>query len=435
MKAEKLLSALAVLLALAICAMLGVILWWSLDNDLRADRLYAAGDYSSARVFYARAKNEKGIELCDEMILENRYLDARRVLQNGNYEMARVLLAELGDYKDSANLLKTCEAMEAAALAASGDVERALEHYEALGDFPGSQRAVAEMAAALYDRAAELASAFEIDRACRIWGALGDYRDSSILLKRGEAMKKQLADPMRVRIDDPSHRIAGELHSRVYEWEDAYFVLPEKADADTHFLLYYPGGRDEELYIEYFTAYLKAPAPDTVAVFLRKNGLPDTQRMAPRAAELLDQAAADCGVFPREVMVVGSSLGVYPALHSLLVLQREFALSVPCCLALDAGNDWKETDLLLSRAQCRALAGLGTELYLFESPWVGMDRPAIRDLVNTGNRVWLVGCERDEHAQITFDAMSNGVIAWAQGDRTKPCPIPYYTISRFEPDE
>ena len=435
MKAEKLLSALAVLLALAICAMLGVIVWLSLDNNLRADRLYAAGDYSSARVFYARAKNEKKVELCDEMILENRYLDARRVLQNGNYEMARVLLEELGDYKDSANLLKTCEAMEAAALAASGDVERALERYEALGDFPGSQRAVAEMAAALYDRAAELASAFEIDRACRIWEALGDFRDCPILLKRGEAIRQQLADPMRIRIDDPSHQVLGDLCGRVYEWEDAYFVLPEEAGADTLFLLYYPGGLNEELYIEYFTAYLKSPAPDTVAVFLRKNGLPDTQRMAARAAELLDQAAADCGVFPREVMVVGSSLGVYPALHSLLVLQREFALSVPCCLALDAGNDWKETDLLLSRAQCRALAGLGTELYLFESPWVGMDRPAIRDLVNTGNRVWLVGCERDEHAQITFDAMSNGVIAWAQGDRTKPCPIPYYTISRFEPDE
>ena len=434
MKAEKLLSALAILLALAICLVLGGIVYLSLDNNLRADRLFASGDYAAAREYYRRAKNDRRVEICDEMLLETRYLDARRVLQNGNYAKAKELLEELGDYKDSKNLILSCEAMEAAALVRTGEPERALEIYQSLGDFPGAQRAIGEMAAMLYETAAELARDFEIERACRIWEVLGDYGNSAPLLRRGEAMLKQLDDPMRVRVDDAAHQVLSELCGRVYEWEDAYFVLPEKADVETRFLIYYPGGRDEELYVDYFLAYLHNPAPNTLAVFLRKNGLPDTVRMSGRAADLLDQAAADCGVFPREVMVIGSSLGVYPALHSLLVLGRDYGFEIPCFLALDAGNDWQETDLLLSGSACRELAKSGTELYLFESPWVGMDRPAIRDLVNAGNRVWLVGCERDEHAQITFDALSNGMVDWAFGDRTRPCPVSYYTISKFEPD-
>ena len=435
MKAEKLLSVAAIVLALLICAVLGVIVYLSLDLNLRADRLFESGDYTAAREVYRKAHNTRRVEVCDEMILENRYLDARRVLQNGNYKQARALLLALGDYKDCANLVMTCDAMEAAESAKDGDPERALEIYLSLGDYPGAERGIAELREPLYNKALELAKTFELDRACAIWTALGDYRDASTLLRRGENMRSLLRDEARIPLCDPSRKILGDMNDRVYVCDDAYLVFPEKADSETRFFLYYPGGRDEELYVEYFFSYLNNPAPNTLAVFLRRNGLPDPKRMSTRAAELLDEAAADCGVFANNVLVAGSSLGVYPALHSLLVLPRDYALHVPCFLSLDAGNDWQETALLLSRAECRELAEYGTVLYLFESPWVGMDRSAIREMVNAGNIVWLVGCLRDEHAQITFDALSNGMVDWALGDRSGRLPSQDYLISRFVPDE
>ena len=69
--------------------------------------------------------------------------------------------------------------------------------------------------------------------------------------------------------------------------------------------------------------------------------------------------------------------------------------------------------------------------YLFESPWVGTDRAAIRLMVETGNNVILVGCSYDEHVRITLDAMGMGVLHWALGDRTKPCELDIYNFSKL----
>ena len=103
---------------------------------------------------------------------------------------------------------------------------------------------------------------------------------------------------------------------------------------------------------------------------------------------------------------------------------------VPCVLSLDAGDDWK-SPYTLSRSQCHETAEGGTEFYLFESPWVGMDRAAIRQMVETGNNVTLVGCTYDEHVRITLDAMGMGVLHWALGDRTKPCELDIYSFARL----
>ena len=57
MKAEKKLKAGAAILALLVCAALGAVLYRSLDNNLKADKLFAAGDYEAAKLFYQWAKN------------------------------------------------------------------------------------------------------------------------------------------------------------------------------------------------------------------------------------------------------------------------------------------------------------------------------------------------------------------------------------------
>ena len=114
----------------------------------------------------------------------------------------------------------------------------------------------------------------------------------------------------------------------------------------------------------------------------------------------------------------------------LTACARQSGIPVDCVLSLDAGDDWK-SPWCLSRSQCVETAVRGTDFYLFESPWVGTDRAAIRLMVETGNNVILVGCSYDEHVRITLDAMGMGVLHWALGDRTKPCELDIYNFSKL----
>ena len=148
------------------------------------------------------------------------------------------------------------------------------------------------------------------------------------------------------------------------------------------------------------------------------------------ALRLLDEAAADCGVFPTKALAAGSSLGAYPALQFPLAAKRS-ALEVPCVLSLDAGNQWNEPQLVPTEAQCRELAALGTHLYLFQPTWVDTDYEPVARLVDAGCWVMLAGCLHAEHEQITYDAFELGVIDWALGDREDRCPGEIYSFRRL----
>ena len=103
--------------------------------------------------------------------------------------------------------------------------------------------------------------------------------------------------------------------------------------------------------------------------------------------------------------------------------------------SLDAGSDWMESWLLLGEEQCRALAELGTDFYLFESPWVGMNREGICRMVNAGDKVTMVGCYFDDHVRISLDAMGMGVVDWAVNDRSQPCNPDIYTFVTLHPGD
>ncbi|MBQ9686805.1 MAG: hypothetical protein IJV41_09740 [Oscillospiraceae bacterium] len=431
MRVEKILHLAAVLLSLAVCAALGVVVYFALNNNLRADRLLAAGDYEAARVYYEKAHNQSGVDRCDAYELEERYLNARRMLQVGSLDAAREALLALGDYRDTKNLILACDYMAAGVLAEQGEYERAREMYLALGDYPGCAQRIEELNEPLYEISQEFADSFELEEACRLWRLLGDYADCRALLRRTEALLDWLADPEREQILDPAKNFNSSYYDYTYVNELGYLVVPNEFDGEVKVFLYYPGGRDEPLNIDFFSYYLMNPAPNTIALFLYRNGLTAMEEKNTAAIELLERAAAERGVFLREVMTVGSSLGAYPAMFSALYTWQDFGIRVPCVLSLDAGSDWQEAELLLNRTQCRQIAAEGTQFYLFESPWVGTDRSAIRMMVEEGMDVTIVGCVYDDHMQITFDAMGMGVIHWALGDRSEPCPLDIYIFRKL----
>ena len=422
----------AALLALALYIGLG---WREYRlNLLAADRLFADGCYLGARAFYLCAGRNEKAALCLDYDLERQYLNGRRSLEAGDYDRARELLGRILGYKDTENLLISCDYLETSQTMADGDLEQAWDSFTALGAYPGAKDKLRELEPLLYDAAWELALDGEYEHAAEIWTRLGAYRDSAVHLAGAQRMLQWLSSD-EPRLTDPAKSYSTSDVVRVYRCDAAYLAIPLEPNRDTTFLLYYPGGRDEELYVDYFLCYLENPEPNTVAVFLRRNGVDDIEAKNTEGIELMERAAAECGVFLHDPVVVGSSLGAYPALYSAIYNLLDFGLRTSCVLCLDAGNDWIEADLTLSQSQCYELAGTGAELYLFDSTWVGMDRAAIRMMVEAGCPVTMVGCFNDDHTRITMDAMGMGVMHWAVGDRSTPCDLPIYSFRRLHPGD
>ncbi len=423
---------LAVLTAAVLAGALYAALCWREDrlHERAADALFDEGCYLAARAYYLCAGRNEKAAVCLEYELERQYLNGRRSLELGDYKAAREQLMRIRGYKDTENLLLSCDYLETSQAMSDGDLELAWDQFTEMGRYPGVDEKLQALEPLLYDRAWEMALDFELEHACAIWERLGSYRDCDMLLARARRMLQWLRSD-EPRLTDRSRHFSRSSNARVFRCDSAYLVTPLHPDRDTRFFLYYPGGRNEELYVDYFLTYLDNPEPNTVAVFLRRNGVEDIEAKNREAIELLECLSAECGVFLRDPVVAGSSLGAYPALYSAIYNLLDFGLRTRCVLCLDAGNDWVEADLTLNESQCYELAATGAELYLFDSPWIGMDRTAIRMMVDAGCPVTVVGCYNDDHAWITFDAMGMGVLHWALGDRTEPCDLPIYSFRRL----
>ena len=422
----------AVLAVFAVLAEIGRAALGDVEVRREAEQLFAAGEYREAKVVFEQASDGKMAALCDDYALEQQYLNGRRSLQIGDYHRARALLTDITDYKDAENLLLACDYAEGVDLTERGELERAKEIFLDLGDYPGVVDRIRELNEKLYVYAQELAADFEIEHAVRIWTDLGDWRDCAVQKKIGEMALDWLDEDQSVFLTAPERSFPSSSVKTAYECETAYIYVPETADGETRFLLYYPGGYNEELYIDFFHYFLMNPPPNTIAVFLKRNGVNhDVEAKNREGIELLLRAGAECGVLLKPPTVVGSSLGAYPALYSALYTWRDFGLKVPCVMTLDAGNNWEQPDQMMSMSELRELGEIHPDIYLFDNPGLGLDRDGIRDMVKAGNRVSMVDCYYDEHTQMTLDAMGMGVLHWMVGDRSEPCTMDIYYFRRL----
>lgn len=416
------------LLILTAFAALTVFLCIRLGDRQRAEELMESGAYLEAAAIYSEMGKEDMAEQCVQLYNEQCYMQAQQLLRTGEHEMAREIFVALGDYRESANFILACDYLRAGELVEQGEYHAASEICQSIEGYPGQAELMEKCREGIYAMAMDYAMDGRYDEACREWSWLGDYLDSQKLLFRAGRMSDWLEGSERFL--DRDKLWPSSYYKNVYKTEDAYIVAPEKCSRDCRFFIYYPGGTNEEINIDFVIYYLMNPAPDTVAVFLRRNGLTDMESKNSQALEILEKCAAECGVFVREIMVAGSSMGAYPAMHSPIYSMQELGIKVDCVLSLDAGVDW-DTVHTLRDSQCIETAKLGTQFYLFESPWVGMNRSAIIRMVENGMDVTAVGCVFDEHVRITLDAMGMGVLHWALGDRTKPCKLDIYMFNKL----
>lgn len=400
----------------------------------QAEALVEAGAYAHARKLYDGIGDTEAAARCDALQAEEVYQEGIRLLQAGDYDGAKQLFSTLGSYKDTASLLAACGWQEALALEDTEALMEAHRGFQALAQYSACHDEADQVSERLFTETQKLAAAFKLEEACAIWEELGGYEGSALLLQRGQRALDWATAPEGQRLLIPANRYLSKSLENVYICDEAYIVVPKECGSETRFFIYYPGGRDEEMSVDYLLYYMMNPSPNTLAVFMRKNGLDHMKDKTCQAIDLLDQAAAECGVFAREIVMAGSSLGAYPAMHSVVYAYDEYGIRTDCVLSLDAGSDWLEEELLLDESECRKVERIGTEFYLFESPWVGMNREGIRLMVNTGNKVTMVGCTFDDHVRISLDAMGMGVVDWAVGDRAQPCNPEIYSFTRLEPD-
>ena len=213
-----------------------------------AERLFEAGAYAEARELYLQLGDQACADLCTERLNDARYEEAKQLLEAGDYSAAEAILTELDPYKESAALLKDCAFLRAGDLAANGQPEKAREVYITLGNYPGVKEAQEALIPALYDRALVLAQEGDLKQATTLWWVCNDYKDSQKLLKRADKALMQQADKERVKLNDLSRRFGNPFYLETYQTNEAYIIFPEKPNADTRFFLYFPGGRDTELY-------------------------------------------------------------------------------------------------------------------------------------------------------------------------------------------
>ena len=342
---------------------------------------------------------------------------AEKLVADGQYETARDIYLSLGDptmADECTRLITDRSYREACALADAGEALRAIELFKALEDYADSETRLFELQKALYLRAIDCLNGGSFADALEVFTALGDFQDSGEMAKRCAARVSMSGDAGKTIMDDAN--LYGSFPTgKLYIAGCGYVFIPNTPDANTDFLLFFPGGRDIEEPLDYLYNFISASSENTLALFLYRNGLYDMEAKAQTALDTLREAAAECGIALQAPLICGTSMGAYPAMYSATCFSR--SLPIPKVLCFDAGVDWEESELLLNENQRAALSEAGTELWLLEQHGVGTDRDGIAELVLSGCDVTMIYCENGEHNAILYNALDLGMIDLAFGRR------------------
>lgn len=98
----------------------------------KATSLYEEGNYEEAAAMFAELGD---YENSAEMVNVCNYTHAAKLLEAGEYDAAKKIFVALGNYADSVNFAKECSYQQAEALFAEGNYEEAVSIYETVSDY------------------------------------------------------------------------------------------------------------------------------------------------------------------------------------------------------------------------------------------------------------------------------------------------------------
>ena len=151
--------------------------------------------------------------------MKNTYNEATELLADGKYNEARAIFAELGDYKDSQNLVKESSYRWYKQRVEQGDCSFDVETgFEELGDYKDSAELESEVQ---YDRAIQLMNKEQYMPAYQLFLRAGDYRDA---LDMADEMKYLYA---KRKIESGNYSVAKKYLIGLGDYKDSAELLKE----------------------------------------------------------------------------------------------------------------------------------------------------------------------------------------------------------------
>ena len=151
--------------------------------------------------------------------MKNTYNEATELLADGKYNEARAIFAELGDYKDSQNLVKESSYRWYKQRLEQGDCSFDVETgFEELGDYKDSAELESEVQ---YDRAIQLMNKEQYMPAYQLFLRAGDYRDA---LDMADEMKYLYA---KRKIESGNYSVAKKYLIGLGDYKDSAELLKE----------------------------------------------------------------------------------------------------------------------------------------------------------------------------------------------------------------
>ncbi len=139
----------------------------------KAKELYESGDYNEAKAIFEELGD---FENSSEYTSKCNYQNAKLLLESGNYDEAKSIFDSLNDYKDSSKLADKCSYQKAQNLLENGSYDEAKEIFEGLGDYEDSSQMVIKCGyQAEYDEALQFYYDRNYPEACWALSRIGDY--------------------------------------------------------------------------------------------------------------------------------------------------------------------------------------------------------------------------------------------------------------------
>ena len=120
------------------------------------------------------------------IIPNNQYEAAVEMLQNGQYDEAIAIFAELGEYEDAVTRGKEAQYQKGKKLFTDKNYDGAIAAYQAAGDYSDAATKVKE---AQYQKGTSLLTAGDYDNATVAYQAAGDYSDAATKAKKAQYQK------------------------------------------------------------------------------------------------------------------------------------------------------------------------------------------------------------------------------------------------------
>lgn len=221
-------------------------------------------------------------------------------------------------------------------------------------------------------------------------------------------------DPFEKAIDYDPKMEAGKL----WMLDNCFVYIPNSINADTRCMVFFAGGYDGwMLRQDYVQRYLKNMTPNAVMIFYKASFAYRRKELHVNTVEILKSISAKYRWAPQDVVITGSSNGGYSALYVAANLMRDYKIRADKVLILDMGFQWMETGLLIKEAEASPMLEAGTVVYAFSKHDNIYKTEGSRKWLSYGVETIEVVCKNYDHDAITKQAISNGTLSWAIGER------------------